>query len=149
MTQDVKTRPDRTPGTLWVSVVTPEGAAFEGEATSVVIPAHDGEVAFLAGHAAFVGAVGVGELRVHLPGATLHRFFLAGGVAQVLDNHVSILAEQVTPADGVDPDLARRDLEEALKALPTTGEMFIERDRALVSARARLIVAEHAAQNLE
>ena len=50
--------------TLKVSVVTPEGAAYDGEAAHVVAPAFDGEMAFYPMHAPLVGVLGYGELRV-------------------------------------------------------------------------------------
>ena len=46
--------------TLKVAVVTPEGAAYEGEASSLVAPAFDGEIAFYPSHAPFVGVLGQG-----------------------------------------------------------------------------------------
>ena len=53
-----------TDAALNVAVITPEGAAYEGTASMVVVPAFDGEVAILVGHAPFVGALGAGEMRV-------------------------------------------------------------------------------------
>ncbi len=145
MSEDLQPRADRTPGTLWVSVVTPEGAAFEGEAASLVIPAHDGEIAFLPGHAAFVGAIGVGELRTHTPDGKVHRWYLEGGVAQVLDNTITILAEHVLAAAKVSADEAQKALDEARAQIPTTDETFAERDQAEASARAKLQIAAHLA----
>jgi len=145
MSDDVQPQAERTPGTLWVEVVTPEGAAFEGEAKGLVIPAHDGEIAFLPGHAAFVGAIGVGELRALTPDDTVHRWYLEGGVAQVLDDQITILAEDVLPAVKVDAAEAKKALDEALAAVPTTDETFAERDHAELSARAKLQIAAHEA----
>jgi F-type H+-transporting ATPase subunit epsilon len=123
---------------LKVAVVTPEGNAFEGAATSVVIPAHDGEVAFLPGHAPFVGAIGYGELRIAPAAGVPRRWYLEGGVAQVLDEAVTILAEAVLPTERIDAEKARQDLAAALAETPTDEEAFAARDRALASARARL-----------
>lgn len=126
--------------TLAVTVVTPEGTAFDGAARSVVVPGHDGEVAFLPGHAPFVGALGAGELRISL-GEQVLRFHLEGGVVQVLRGAVTVLAESVLPASSVDGARARADLERAL-AEPATGEEGARsRDRRLASARARLRAA--------
>ena len=129
------------PGKLLVAVVTPEGNAFEGHAESVVVPAFDGEVAFLADHAPFVGAIGVGQLRVKPLEGDLQRWYLEGGVVQVLAGEVTILAEQVTPAGDVKETDADADLEKALQTTPTSDEAFAERDRALESARVRKRIA--------
>ena len=130
-----------TGSTLRVTVVTPEGAAYEGPAENVVVPAWDGEVAFLNQHAPFVGAVGIGELRVKPPEGEVQRFYLEGGVVQVLDNVVTVLAEAVKPSAELDADAARKELDEALQAVPTTDDAFAERDHAVESARARLKIA--------
>ena len=105
---------DASRSSLNVAVVTPEGSAFEGTAESVVVPGHDGEVAFLRGHAPFVGAIGCGELRVKTPEGEMRRWYLEGGVAQVLDDDVAILADGILPAADVDAAQAQKDLDEAL-----------------------------------
>jgi F-type H+-transporting ATPase subunit epsilon len=131
-----------SPSPLTVAVVTPEGSAFEGTAESVVVPGHDGEVAFLRGHAPFVGAIGYGELRVRTPQGETRRWYLEGGVAQVLDDEVTVLADGILPAEKVDAAEAEKDLREALATTPTTDEAFGARDRRLASAHARLRIAQ-------
>jgi len=132
---------ERKGTTLNVAVVTPEGVAYEGDATAVVVPGHDGEVAFLRGHAPFVGAIGYGTLRVTTPDGKTRRWYLEGGVAQVLDDAVTVLADGIIPAEKVDAAAARKDLEAALALVPTTDEEFEDRDRRLASAQARLRIA--------
>ncbi|MDA1194405.1 MAG: ATP synthase F1 subunit epsilon [Planctomycetota bacterium] len=132
---------------LTVSVVTPEGAAYEGAAAHVVAPAFDGEMAFYPTHAPLVGVLGFGELRVTRPDGEVEYFYLAGGVVQVADDEVSILAESVTPARKLDANVARKALDDAL-ATPATGEVEIEaRLRRADDARARLRVAARAAEH--
>jgi F-type H+-transporting ATPase subunit epsilon len=126
---------------LRVAIVTPEGLAFEGAAASVVVPGHDGEVAFLPHHAGYVGALGYGELRVTTPEGIRRRWFLEGGVAEVAGDAVTVLAERVLPAEKIDAAKARADLEKALALVPTTDLERGARDRAQASARARLRVA--------
>ncbi len=125
-----------------VSVVTPEGAAWEGDAQSVVVPAFDGEVAFLHGHAPFVGLLGVGEMRVtRTASAGAERFFLSGGVVQVADDEVIVLAELVRPTSALKADEARRELEEANTA-PAIGDDALEARLARIeAARVRLRLA--------
>lgn len=128
---------------LQVAVITPEGAAFEGEATTVVVPAFDGEIAFLANHAPFVGALGAGELRVLSPDGTGQHFFLQGGVVRVADNEVAILAEHVEPLDALDVEAEQRRLAEVLKT-PAIGsiEALDAKQLAVDAARARRRLAE-------
>jgi len=80
-------------GTLQVRVVTPEKPVFEGEADFVVVPAHDGEMGILPGHARLLASLGAGELRIKT--ATLvERFFVQGGFVQVSDDKVTVLCER-------------------------------------------------------
>lgn len=128
-------------GALQVSVVTPEGAAYEDKALHVVAPAFDGEMAIFPGHAPLVGVLGYGELRVARPDGLTEYFYLAGGVVQVADDEVSILAESVILARDVDADEARTMLEEAL-ATPATGDIEVAARLARTEdARARLRIA--------
>ena len=48
-----------------VSLVTPEGPAFEGEAEMLVVPGADGEIGVLARHAPLVALLNAGSTRVY------------------------------------------------------------------------------------
>jgi F-type H+-transporting ATPase subunit epsilon len=128
-----------------LSIVTPETAAYDGPVDSVVVPGHDGEVAFLPGHAPYVGLLGAGELRCHVPqGGTLH-FYLAGGVVQVADDTISVLAETVTAVGSLDATKVRAELEKALASPGGDAEAEAARTRAVAAVRAKLRLAERGA----
>jgi F-type H+-transporting ATPase subunit epsilon len=83
---------------LRVELVAPESVLYEGEADMVVCRTTDGEIAFLPGHAAFLGALGVGEVRVLLPGggtsgAGEEAFSVDGGFVEVADDKVTVLSD--------------------------------------------------------
>jgi F-type H+-transporting ATPase subunit epsilon len=86
---------------LETRVVTPERQAFAGAADFVVVPAHDGEVGILPGHARFLAALGVGELRI-TQGGTVRRFFLEGGFVQVRQDRVTVLCENAVQLEALD-----------------------------------------------
>ncbi|MFO0932785.1 MAG: F0F1 ATP synthase subunit epsilon [Planctomycetota bacterium] len=132
-------------GHLNLSIVTPEAAAYDGPADLIVVPGHDGEVAFLPGHAPFVGLLGAGELRAHVPEGGTKRFFLVGGVVQVAAGEVSVLAESVTPVEALDLTKARVELEAAIARKGGDDEAEASRDRAILTARAKVRLAEHVA----
>ena len=83
---------------LHVAVISPEQTLFEGEATSVVAPAHDGEVGILSGHAPLMALLGSGTLRLS-SGGSERRFTVTGGFLQVVDDQVRIVTEQAVAAD--------------------------------------------------
>ncbi len=80
---------------LRVQVISPERVLFEGDATSVVAPAFDGELGILTGHAPMITALGTGTLRVE-SGAGNQRFSVEGGFLQVVDDQVRVVTEQAT-----------------------------------------------------
>lgn len=82
---------------LSVTVISPSAAAFSGDATSIIAPAHDGDLGILYGHAPMVVLLGEGLLRIRTDDGP-RRFRVARGFLQVLDNTVAVLAEEVEPA---------------------------------------------------
>jgi F-type H+-transporting ATPase subunit epsilon len=79
---------------LRVIVISPEASLYEGEASSVVAPAFDGEVGILTGHAPMMTLLGKGELVVSGGGAgDARRFAIEGGFLQVLNNEVRVVTE--------------------------------------------------------
>jgi len=128
--------------TLQVSITTPEGLLHKGEAVKVVVPAHDGELGILPRHAALVGALGAGELRVSPAGGSAPlSFFVAGGFVQVLQDRVLVLATQAFPAALSDAAAAEEALRGLLSeslpkdALPAIKE---DHDRKVQAAKARV-----------
>jgi len=79
-------------GGLTVSVISPERTIFEGEADSVVVPAWDGELGILRGHAPLMALLGSGPVRIRHGGQT-ETFQVSGGFVQVANNRVSVLSE--------------------------------------------------------
>jgi F-type H+-transporting ATPase subunit epsilon len=76
-----------------ISVISPEQTLYEGDATSVVAPAYDGELGILAGHAPLMTLLGRGTLRV-TRGEEERRFHVEGGFLQVVDDQVRVVAEK-------------------------------------------------------
>ncbi len=77
---------------LHVVVISPEQSIFEGDADSVIVPAFDGELGILRGHAPLMALLGTGDLRIRSGGST-ERFHVQGGFLQVVDNVVTVLSE--------------------------------------------------------
>lgn len=104
-------------GTFQLSVVTPEGAVLETEATSAVFPAFDGQYGILHNHAPLVTLLGIGELRVDRADGGEEHYYVDGGFAQFAENKLSLLTEQARPLSEVEAAEADRLLEEA-RAMP-------------------------------
>jgi F-type H+-transporting ATPase subunit epsilon len=131
--------------TFHCSVITPERAVLETEATFVAFPAHDGEVGILRNRAPLLYRMGIGELRVESPEGN-HLLFVAGGFAQMVENRLTLLTEQAKRIDEIDPAAVERALAEA-RAMPMVSDAdFAARQKAVRSAEVqRHLLARHAA----
>jgi F-type H+-transporting ATPase subunit epsilon len=78
-----------------VTVISPEKAIFDGDATAVTAPAYDGLVGVLPGHAPFVTLLGEGRLTVDTAGQD-RNFEVRQGFLQVIDDTVLVVAEHAT-----------------------------------------------------
>jgi F-type H+-transporting ATPase subunit epsilon len=126
-------------------VVTPEETAVEAVVDSVVVPLIDGEMGILPNHAAMIGRLGAGELRLRT-GDQLERFFLEGGFIQIVDNTVSVLTGRAIPVEQLDAAAAEGQLEGAL-AEPAVGmEQMEARDQLVQQLRAQQRVARRSAK---
>ncbi len=96
-----------------VSVVTPEGAAFEGEAEMLIVPGAAGEIGVLARHAPLVAMLQAGSTRVHAGDGEVREFATGPGFFQVLEDRAIALVDDAVAAGEIDDERARRQLEEA------------------------------------
>ena len=80
---------------MQVDLITPDKKAFEGEAFSVTLPGISGSFEILDHHAPLVGALGNGKIRIRTKSEDLN-FEISGGVVEVLNNKVSLLADSLT-----------------------------------------------------
>ena len=77
-----------------VTLISPERALYDGDASAVRAPAYDGAVGILPRHAPFLTLLGTGVLTVRQGGAS-NRFQVSGGFLQVVGNIVRIVADRV------------------------------------------------------
>ena len=96
-----------------VSVVTPEGAAFEGDAQMLIVPGESGEIGVLARHAPLVAMLKAGSTRVHLDGGEVREFATGPGFFQVLENRAIALVDDAVAAGEIDNARAQKQLEDA------------------------------------
>jgi len=94
------------------SILTPDRYLFEGEIAFGVVQAHNGELGFLVDHAPLISELGYGEVRLR-DGKTTEYFVVEGGVVEIRDNKLIILAETAAKKE----DLDKKELEESLKNL--------------------------------
>ncbi|MEO7371870.1 MAG: ATP synthase F1 subunit epsilon [Ilumatobacteraceae bacterium] len=122
---------------MQVELVSPEKVVFSGEATQVITRTlGGGEVAFLPGHAPFLGALTENHTRISLADGTQLDVAVHGGFVQVGNNKVSILSDIAELGEDIDRGRAIAAAGRAEAALRT--EHDVEAVAALSRAHARL-----------
>lgn len=115
---------------LTVTVVTPLRKVSGGEVDMVILPAHQGEMGVLPGHDMYMALLGLGSLRLVTADKT-QTLFVAGGYAEISDDHVTILAEVCERTDDIDLDRAAKAQKRAEERLHrAAGDDSIDINRA-------------------
>ena len=100
-----------------VSVATPEGAAFEGEAEMLIVPGAAGEIGVLARHAPLVAMLNAGSTRVHVDDTDIREFATGPGFFQVLEDRAIALVDDAVAAGEIDNARAEQQLRDAKEEL--------------------------------
>ena len=120
--------------TFDLSLVTPEGAAYDGEVEMLVVPGEAGEIGVLARHAPLVAMLRPGEIRLKREGRW-ETFAAGAGFFKVQRDRALVLVDDAVRAEEIDVEQARRDAEEARALLERVGGD--EDDRVQVEQRLR------------
>ena len=99
--------------TFSVSLVTPDGPAFEGDAEMLIVPGAAGEIGVLARHAPLVAMLNAGSTRVHLGDGNVKEYATGPGFFQVLEDRAIALVDDAVAAGEIDNERAQRQLEDA------------------------------------
>jgi F-type H+-transporting ATPase subunit epsilon len=87
--------------TFHFDLVSPEKLAFSGNVDQVDIPGLEGDFGVLAGHAPVVAAIRPGILTV-ISGGTKQKIIVLGGLAEMSDKGLTVLADVATSLDELD-----------------------------------------------
>ena len=101
--------------TFDVSLVTPDGPAFEGTAEVIIVPGQAGEIGVLARHAPLIATLKAGSTRIYLDwdADDVREFATGPGFFQVLEDRAIALVDDAVAANEIDDERARAQLEEA------------------------------------
>lgn len=117
-------------------VVTPEQQVLDQQVTQVVFPAFDGQIGILTDRAPLLAKLGVGELKLTMPGGNEKSYFVDGGIAQMKDNKLTVLTTEARPVEELDAESARAELAEASAKKITNEATAAEREHGMRRARA-------------
>ncbi len=78
---------------MLLDIITPDAKLYSGEVTSVVLPGIDGELGVLNNHAPLITALKEGTINIIKESGENEAFETKGGIVEVLNNKVIVLAE--------------------------------------------------------
>jgi F-type H+-transporting ATPase subunit epsilon len=120
-----------------VSVVTPDGPAYEGDAQMIIVPGAAGEIGVLARHAPLIATLKAGSTRVHLSDTEILEFATGPGFFQVLQDRAIALVDDAVEAAKIDHARAQEQLEAAQAELEAIERGDSTADRWQVEQRIR------------
>ena len=123
-------------------IVTPEQQMMDESATQATLPAWDGQLGILTGRAPLLVKLGLGPLRVDLPGGRSRTFFVDGGIAQMKDNHLTVLTSEATPAEDIDAQAAKAEFTKAEERPANDPKARQARTHEIERARMKQQIAE-------
>lgn len=100
--------------TFKIKVVTYEEKVLEQEAEFVLVRTTDGDMGILPNHSPFIAGLSTGEMKIRLNGKE-EKYFVSEGLLEISNNVVTIIATEAIPADQLDVERAKKEVEE-LKA---------------------------------
>src|SRR5581483_10783524 len=104
--------------TIQLEIVTPERLVVQDEAEAMQIPAKDGYLGILPGHAPLITELGIGQI-AYRRGTVIRYLAVGWGFAEVLPDKVTILAETAERAEEIDVADAQRAREQAATEVTT------------------------------
>jgi F-type H+-transporting ATPase subunit epsilon len=130
--------------TFELEIATPERLLLKEAVSAAQIPigGNGGEIGVLPGHAALISELGIGQLQYTISGET-RKLAVAGGIVEVLPDHVRVLAMVAEKPSEIDRARAEAALKRANERLSSVKEN-VDAARALNAmqrAQARLNVA--------
>jgi F-type H+-transporting ATPase subunit epsilon len=133
---------------LRVRLVTPERTLFEHAAAAVELPAKNGYMEVLFGHAPLMAELGAGDVTVHggADGAadSVSRYNVSWGFVEVLPDRVTILASDALKPEEISVDRAEEQLVRGQRLWNEAGESeeaYDEALRVIAEAEAKLATA--------
>jgi F-type H+-transporting ATPase subunit epsilon len=115
--------------TIKCEIVSQDRIVFSGDVDMVVLPGAAGEMGILPHHSPVLSVLNYGIITVKQKGKEEH-FTVAGGVAEVQPDQVTVLADAAENVEEIDVErasMARQKAEERLKELQT-----VDKDRYMV-----------------
>lgn len=124
---------------MLVHLLVPEKKLYSGPATFVSLRTGNGDIAFLANHAPFIGNLETCVVKIEREDSPNIVAAVHGGFVKVSNSEVYVLASVAELADDIDIDRARDALQRTTDAISAVDDPATQ--RAMKSAQIRIDVA--------
>ena len=84
-----------------LSIISAESKVFEGQVENILVPGMLGDFLVLPNHAPCISSIRPGFLEFAEGSSRKQRFFVSGGIIEVIDNAVSVLVDSAIEGDKV------------------------------------------------
>ena len=129
-----------------LEISTPERLLLHEHVTEAQIPAAQGYLGVLKGHAPLLGELGMGDLTYKKIDGSAHDLVVIGGYVEISDDHVRVLADRAEDINEIDVARAEQSLKRANDRLlhPVGGIDVARALNAMKRAQARIDAAKRA-----
>ena len=103
--------------TFYLKIVACDRVFYEGEASILVFPVEDGEMAVQANHEQMATAIEIGTLRFKTPDGVEHVAIISDGMLTVKKNRVDVIVYSAERPEEIDAFRAEAEAEEAREML--------------------------------
>ena len=80
---------------MYLEIVTPDKKIYSGDVEAVKLPGAEGSFGILNNHAPIIATLGKGTVKITNAKKDIENFDINGGVVEVLNNKIIVLAESV------------------------------------------------------
>jgi F-type H+-transporting ATPase subunit epsilon len=126
-------------------LIAPTGIIYEGPVEEVIAVGALGEFGVLANHVNYITSILPCVVTLRLSNASVNEYLVTGGLAEVKDGAMTMLADEAMPVAAVDSAAAVPEVQEAemkLSQLSFYDPGYAEAEQALRLARTRAEIAQ-------
>lgn len=109
--------------TFHFELVAPERVLFSGEVDAVVLPATEGDMTVLAGHAPMMTALKAGFVVITTKVGNGRRVLVRGGFADINHGGLTVLAERALPEEEITSEIIDHEILQAQMAYDATDDL--------------------------
>ena len=84
-----------------LSIISAESKVFEGKVENILVPGMVGDFLVLSNHAPCISSIRPGFLEFSEGKSDKQRYFVSGGIIEVINNNVSVLVDSAVASDKI------------------------------------------------